>query len=236
MKEHFYHRINYNEVGADLTLRLEALFGLLQYAAVTHSENVGAGTKVLLEQNYTWVLGKIRVAIGRLPLLGEDIVIKTWSLGATGFTAVRDFEIDGVCRATSIWYFIDVKRKRPVKVPEEIILRYNSLKIPPFFYELKNQKFSFESDNFFSEKIDLRYSDFDSNKHVNNTVYFNLLQTALFRKYGHVPFLSDISCQFLNEILADAKDVYADVSDNNQKGNFRIRSQKEFCAGVFSKN
>lgn len=234
MKEKFKHLIKYNEVDTNSRLRLDSLFSLLQYAAVTHSENVGAGTKVLVEKGYTWVLGKIGIEILKLPTLGEEVILNTWSLGANGFTALRDFEVKGVAKATSIWYFIDVERKKPLKVPEDIIARYNSLKLAPNFPDLKSKKFYFEHNDFFTYNITLRYSDFDSNKHVNNTVYFNLLQTALFRKHGFVPFLSNISCHFVHEIPVDIKNVDIDIYEYGSEGSFRIRSHRDFCTGIFS--
>ena len=234
MKEKFKHVITYGEVDTHLILRLDSLFELLQYAAVMHSENVGAGTRILLERGNTWVLGKIEIEILKLPALGEKIDLITWSLGANGFVATRDFEIPKVAKATSIWYFIDIKRKRPLKIPQEIISKYNSLDLFPNFPDLKNKKFCFEHQDFFSCNITLRYSDFDSNGHVNNTVYFNLLQTALFMNYKFVPPLAYISCHFIREITFDVESVDVDIYESGNEGSFRIRSHRDFCIGAFS--
>ena len=67
MKEKYKHTINYNEVDLNLNLRIDTLFSFLQYAAVTHSENRGAGTKYLLNQGYSWVLGKLEIDIDFFP-------------------------------------------------------------------------------------------------------------------------------------------------------------------------
>jgi len=237
MKEKYEHIINYNEVDLNLNLRIDTLFSYLQYAAITHSEKMGAGTEYLLNLNYSWVLGKLEIEIDFFPKLNDKIEIYTWSLGSNGFIATRDFELKidnrSFARATSLWYFIDILKKRPIKVPLDIIQKYNSLQIAPFFPELKKKKFHFPEKVTYNENITLRYSDFDSNSHVNNTAYFSFLQTALFHFNGYLPQIKNISCQFVKEIRNDNKSVNIAIFDESEGGAFKIYNDVDFCIGNF---
>jgi len=60
--------------------------------------------------------------------LRENITIKTWSRGLKSFKAFRDFEVykDGkmIAHATSFWFCVDIKRKRVIKIPEEVQKMY----------------------------------------------------------------------------------------------------------------
>ena len=47
--------------------------------------------------------------------------------------------------------------------------------------------------------MSVRYSDFDGNRHVNNTTYFDILQTALARS-GLSTRPQTVEAQFLKEI------------------------------------
>lgn len=233
----FNHTVNYNEVDQNLTLRLDSLFGYLQFAAVNHSEMVGAGTEFLKQLGYTWVLGKIQIILDHMPRLGDPLEIFTWSLGAKGFVATRDFELchNGLnfAKATSIWYFIDINKRRPLKVPAHIIEKYNSLNLEPNFPLLHKKKFVFDGNIDFLDNISLRYSDFDSNLHVNNTAYFNYLQTALFNFKTKLPFIETIACQFIKEIPNTCKNVEVIISENSDSGKFKIKSETDFCIGEY---
>lgn len=233
----FKHKVNYNEVDKNLNLRIDSIFSYLQYAAVTHSEQVGNGTEFLKSLGYTWILAKLQIEISDLPTFGDEIEIVTWSLGAKGFTATRDFELkkDGMvfAKATSVWYFIDLGKRKIVKIPSEIIEKYNSLTIKPNFESLQKKKFDFDGNISFSDKITLRYSDFDSNEHVNNTAYFNYLQTGLFNFKGELPFIESISCQFLKEIPQSYKSVNIILSEQDNTGKFLIKDDIDFCTGEY---
>lgn len=233
----FGHKVNYNEVDKNLNLRIDAIFGYLQFAAVSHSEQVGNGTEYLKDLGYTWVMAKIQLEIYELPTFGDEIEILTWSLGAKGFLATRDFELKKgnrvFAKATSVWYFIDLEKRKIKKIPTEIIKKYNSLSLDPNFGNLQKKRFDFNSDISFADKITLRYSDFDSNGHVNNTVYFNYLQTGLFNFKRNLPFIESISCQFLKEIPQSYKSVEILLFEKEKIGKFLIKDDIDFCIGEY---
>lgn len=233
----FTHKVNYNEVDKNLNLRVDTIFGYLQYAAISHSEQVGSGTEYLKDLGYTWVMAKIQIEIYEYPTFGDNIEILTWSLGAKSFLAIRDFELKKgekvFAKATSLWYLINLEKRKIVKIPEDIIKKYNSLKLDPNFDNLEKKRFDFEGDISFNDKITLRYSDFDSNGHVNNTAYFNYIQTGLFNFKGKLPFIESISCQFLKEIPEGYKSVNILLSEKDKIGKFLIRDDKDFCIGEY---
>ena len=116
-------RVRATEVGPDERATVLALGDLLQEAAAEHARatdregfDLGGGARG------TWVLSRLRLAVGRRPALRERVEVATWPSHYDGIRVHRDFLMTGeggaACvRATSVWFVIDVARRRPVRLP-----------------------------------------------------------------------------------------------------------------------
>ena len=75
----------------------------------------------LNEQGLTWMLHKLHILIDRMPERRENVTLETWPSGIDRLFAIRDFKmLSGekvLLRATSEWMVIDLKRRRPVRLP-----------------------------------------------------------------------------------------------------------------------
>jgi len=181
MKIEKFHEIGFFDIDHQFKLRVQSVARFFQEMAVFHSTKIGAGPDVLFEKGVVWFLHRLEIEFFRYPILGEKIQITTWSRGFKGYKGFREYAIDSsqgqVARGSSVWLFFDLKRKRISKVPIQISRRY----------EIENEKgFDREIDDWetcgkiLPEKqmdISLRYSDFDVNGHVNNTIYLGFLES-----------------------------------------------------------
>jgi acyl-ACP thioesterase len=189
MSETFVLRssVAFADVDRDNVLTLQGVFKLLQEAAIAHANLYDTGTDAMLTRGESWVLKRMAVAIDRYPRFGEELCVETWSTGIRGSVGNRDFRIaagDGqtIVRASSFWLYISVRAKAVVRVPAEIAERFPSKPGEAFCPDLQALVFDAPDPKTAAPMpMSLRYSDVDANGHVNNTVYFDLLQTALAR-------------------------------------------------------
>lgn len=146
-----------------------------------HTDSIGFGFNKLKELNYAWMLNKWKVRIDRYPKAKENIAIETWTSGMDRFYATREFKIydeknKELCRASTLWIFIDMNRKRPIRIPLEIIQSSDLSEEKAF-----NDFYDFRKESIIDKHLDfhVRRSDIDYNNHVNNTKYLSwMLETV----------------------------------------------------------
>ncbi len=140
-----------------------------------HTDTMGFNVENLQSKNLGWVLNRWKVRIDRYPEVKEKITIETWTSGIDKFYATREFVIyddkDIVLgKASSLWIFIDIVKKKPMRIPQT-------------FYQAADPIEERNFDDFFDFKVDInstnwvdfhvRRSDIDYNNHVNNTKYLS---------------------------------------------------------------
>lgn len=191
------------EVDGEFMLSLEGLLNHLQEAAISHADSAGFGTEKVRSDGTAWMLHKAGVEIRRLPKLGEHLETATWITGAAGFRARRSFGVragsEVVAMASYVWVYFDAVRR----VPQRIDAGLNAAFQPeggepavPGVDELA--KFEVTSPSF-EALITTRYTDFDSNDHVNNSIYANFVQTLLHQR-GETQPVGRMTISFLREI------------------------------------
>lgn len=166
------------ETDANKKATLPTISGYLQETAFKHASLLEFSVSDLLKKNVFWVLSRLMISIERYPDWGEDIVVETWSPGVDPLYAHREFRIldnknNTIGKASSSWILVNMKTNRP----ESTSLVFHSDNIfhreRVFDNELKKiQKFE---DLEYSHKINIRYSDLDFNRHVNNIKYLDWL-------------------------------------------------------------
>lgn len=206
MKVIIRKNVTYDDVGTDFKMHPSSIFRLLQNAAIAHSDQVGFGPDQLYRNGFSWMLSKMALSIDRYPKYNDEVVVSTWSKGVNGFKAYRDFVLSvngqAYLKATSLWVYIDLKKKRIQSIPAEIETVYaieNEHAMNDNLDQwrpLKNHGCEKKSDVF------LRFSDFDSNKHVNNSVYIEYIEDHLYQCYQPEKEIKLLRIQFSKEISA----------------------------------
>lgn len=191
-------------------LRTDSILKIFQEAAIYHSASIGYSTESYMGSGNIWMHSKNLFKADKLPDFRQKLTVKTWSRGIEKFKGFRNYEIyadGGKCiTGSSVWIYLNIERRRPVRPTQEMIDTYDSEDIPVFEDMVKN--LSLEEPSADAERINVkvRPSDFDVNGHVSNVTYGQYFETAL------SPYDIDITGKFfsfsyLSEIKPDVKTV-----------------------------
>ncbi len=176
--------VSYRDVDRDQLLLLSGVLKLLQEAAVAHANLHDFGTRAAATSGESWMLHRIAVCVHRYPRYEETLRIETWSTGIKSFKGYRDFRVyDGsgelVISGSSLWLCVSLRTRSIVRVPRDVAERFPSRSEAAFEPALESLPLPPPQTVANATAITVRYSDIDSNGHVNNTAYCDYLQTAL---------------------------------------------------------
>lgn len=200
------------EIGRFLTnsegyLKNKYLLSLMFEVSFDQAEEVE--DKKIMEDK-RWVVYSWDIKIKK-PIRAKDkIKITTFAIDMNKFYAYRNFfvEKDGkiIVEAYCVFLLFDLKKMRPIKIPKEIAKAYKN---EDPIYKEKSHKYV---ENFGDlEKIQIRMTDIDSNYHVNNAAYMDLL--------GEISNVKDQDIEFINIVYKN--------EIRNKKYVFGQKSQKE---------
>jgi len=161
---------------------LDTICNFLQESAGQHAHALGVSVPQLLPENLTWVLARLRVQMRHLAGWHDVIAVETWPAGAEMRYALRDFRLFDQNRrllgiADTGWMMIDLAKKRPIRLADEIRKLYPAemgrafampfAKLPALQHAQHEKAFA------------VRFRDLDLNRHVNNVSYIVwLLESA----------------------------------------------------------
>lgn len=145
-----------------------------------HTDHIGFSVDKLQNLNYGWMLNRWKVKIDRYPNVKEKITIETWTSSIDRFYATREFIIydeNGIeiGKASTVWIFLNMEKKRPIRIPPEFIEVVNPIEDKTFddFHDFKKEIKVEEYIDFHVRRLDIDY-----NNHVNNTKYLSwMLET-----------------------------------------------------------
>lgn len=187
-------------------LRVSALCTFMQESAWLHSDHMGIGWKILMnESNCFWALTRLKIRILKIPRWGDTITVTTWSRGTDSIQFFRDwriFDAKGVLCAvgSSVWIIMDTEH-RQVQRNSSLALRF-PLQGEQVFLE-KLRKIPSLHAPVFSHPAPIRYSELDMNMHMNNVSYlirFLDSETFLFRNENRI---REAELNFLHEATGE---------------------------------
>ncbi len=153
---------------------VQAICQYLQEGASNHAKELGFSVENMIAHNLTWVMSRLHVEVDRYPTWRDRVKLTTWPSRQNGLMATREFLLhapggERLARATSAWLLIDLKRRRPVRLPDfilELLLPDRERALEDSFAKMVPPEVdSYES------RFDVRWSDLDLNAHVNNVRY-----------------------------------------------------------------
>lgn len=164
-----------------------------------------------------WIVYSWDIKIKK-PIKAKDkIKITTFAIDMKKFYAYRNFIIERndeeIVEAYCVFLLFDLKKMRPIKIPKEIAKAYQKEKA---IYEEKSHKYDDEFTNL--EKIQIRYADIDTNYHVNNASYMDLLREITKVKDQDIEFINIV---YKNEIR-DKKYILGQNSKNKNEISYRF--------------
>lgn len=214
MKYNQNFKIPYYETDKYGELRPVSLLKYLGEVSMIHNTLL-VDMEEMKRLNYGWMLNRWKVKIDRYPKGGENIRIETWISGAEKFYAYREFIIYDeedleIGKVSAVWIFMDMNRKRPIRIQSEHYDLKNILNLKNF-----SGYYRFQSNIEVSNIIDfhIRKSDIDYNDHVNNSKYLEwMVETIpdnIYRNYmlSEFEIIYKKEIKYPNTILSGNKEV-----------------------------
>lgn len=170
------------DVGPTRQLKYSMILKFLQEAAGRQLEQEGLSYEFMRDKGIVFLLTRVDVKISRLPSVGESVAIYTWFEALKGAQFVRDMRLTGqngetLAEAQSLWITVDPdthKIIRPTAFPFADIMRpYNGDMVNVSFKKIKPD--SLPVDAWRTSIREVRWSDIDCNRHMNNAVYADLI-------------------------------------------------------------
>lgn len=168
------YEIHYYEVDYKKEMLLTSLMNYFGDLCTRQSEGLGLTFDYMKENNCVWVLYKWDINIKKYPVYGEVIKIKTIPNSFRRFYGYRKFEVRNqkdelIIEGDSMWFLIDMVKRKPLKIPKEMYDIFGIFNGDNEKTEIRKIKLTEEfsiTKNFY-----VRYSDIDTNLHVNNVKY-----------------------------------------------------------------
>jgi len=211
-------RITYYDLDFRGKIKLSALLRMVHVAADTNAKSLGAGYDVLAPLGMTFVLQRFGVGIARMPAYNEDVTIRTWPSDISKGTFLRRgdmYDKNGIkiMEWASLWLLFDINSRRvlrPSALPVSLSgLGDEGVKIMPEKLTLLDnfgRPFSHYSHT-------VSYRDVDTNMHMNNSIYGDLVGNAIFPESETTiskPDWNQVQINYLAEIrLGEEVDVRA---------------------------
>ena len=215
--------------------RLDAMFLNMQEVGEIHAKALGFGYDAMLARGYFFALTRIHVSVFKAPIAGQVITHTTWPGVSNRFFCPRFHEFraeDGtlLAAAGSLWAILDME-KRTIVSPMKANLDFpdNSDLTPPITLPTRMPVMLDGAQHI--QRIPV-YSEFDINRHVNNTKYISWLCDALGRNTLSEAFIGDLVCGYEKEIREE-KPYDLSIARKDDTFTFCVASEegKHFVAG-----
>lgn len=174
--------VRYSETDESGRLSLQALVNYFQDAAELHGETLGIGYRKLKTMDLAWFLSSWQIDIRRMPEMGEKITVQTWGWKFSSIFGMRnctllDEKHETLACANSVWFLIDTKTGKPVRVPEDMIALYGVHPKADMDYAPRKVP-DFEGGRTM-ESFEVGRQNLDTNHHVNNARYVAMARELL---------------------------------------------------------
>lgn len=199
-------RVRYSEVTKNQALDLYAILNYFQDCSNFQSADLGVGVQYLTARSRAWLLSAWQVELVSAPRLFDPISVGTWPYDFKGMYGYRNFILyneaqnhEVAAYANSIWFLVDTKTGRPLRVTPEDAAPYKLE--PAYAMDYAPRKISLpkhvpdgtdalpasdapvqdpaSAPIFSCPPVPVTKMFLDTNNHVNNAQYVNIAQSCL---------------------------------------------------------
>ena len=175
------HEIKFYECDVLGRLTLPMILNVVIKTSESQSDALDRGTDYVTKLGLGWVITQHEIKINRLPVVSETVKVTTQATSYNKYFCYRDFWIhdaDGneCLTVSSTFVLMDLETRKMTSVPEALIQPYECEKI-------KKIKRGTPIESPDADRIirpyRVRFSDIDSNRHVNNARYLDWMVDGL---------------------------------------------------------
>lgn len=198
-------------------VKLHRVMELMQDAATTHADNLGVGWNDMDARGLFWVLSKVKITFCKpVDRKIRNFKLYTWPIAANRLYLERRFEaVDGqgevLFGSSTLWMIVD-KDSRAI-VSREVIAEYYDFDFDAAECVCGNGFDRIRRDDSYTFEYErqIRRTDLDINRHVNNTNYVNYALDVL----GENERVTEAEIVYHKELtLGDAVKVYSKREQN----------------------
>ena len=232
-------RISYYDLDMRGKLKLSALLRMAHIAADINAASMGVGYAELSRHNMTFILQRIGFKFFRKPGYEEKVTIRTWPSEISRGTFLRlgdMFDLSGnkLIEWASLWILFDLNERKilkpnklPVKIPE---LAAQNVEVVPKKIILPDDL----AEPYSSHTHTVRYADTDTNIHMNNSIYGDLVGNAVFPTAEPESVNMDFEEVQINYLTEAKFGTVIDVSATKHGDDVYVvgdsKTQRVFCA------
>lgn len=214
------YNIHFYEVNYKKRANITSIMNYLGDIATYQSEKLGVGMNYLMDNKIAWVVYKWDVHMDKYPEYNDTITVRTCPYSIRKFYAYRKFEIfnkgEKIGEANSLWFLINTEKRKPCRVNEEIYTAYGLTKDDDT--QLEFEKLSVPEKIDFEKKFNVRYSDIDTNMHVNNVKYVSWALENVPLEVVTNCSISDIKVIYEKEVSYGEKITVETEMDETEEG------------------
>ncbi|CUU51159.1 acyl-[acyl-carrier-protein] thioesterase [Clostridium beijerinckii] len=176
------YEIHYYEVNSNLRCKLSSIIDFVCDVGTQQSEALGGGIDYCTKNNCAWVFYKYDIKMYRYPMFGEIISVTTEAIGFKKFYGLRKYTINDqnnnvIGEALALFFLINIDKRRPMRIQDE---QYHIYGVDgDVDYDISMDKIERTNDEQYYKQFSIRYSDIDSNNHVNNVKYVEWAMEAV---------------------------------------------------------
>lgn len=200
----FNHYTNYKG-----RLFVKTLCDLFNDVAEVQTEIYGVDVATLNAAGMTWMLHRLHIQLFKMPHQNEEVYIETWPSGIDRLFALRDYRMireDGeeLVRATSEWMYIDLNRRRPMRLAEKVIRMSTEHGIPKLKLNtiLNEKEFGAEMEG--ERDFAATFDNIDFNGHVTQASYMRWITNSLPFEFLKKHILTEVEVIYAHEIMPDS--------------------------------
>lgn len=211
------YELHYYDVDKSLRANMSKIINILSDIGTRQSDELGSGMESLINDNMTWVFYNYHIKIFRHPTYKEKITVKTEPVGFKKFYALRNYEIKDsngniIVIANAIFLLINLEKRRMMRIPKE---QYEVYGVEgDIKEEFKIPRLEAVTEYKYEDTFKVRYSDIDSNQHVNNTKYIDWAIETLPQEIVDNYVLDEIKVTFEKECkYGETVRVFTDIRE-----------------------
>lgn len=187
---------------------ISVICNYFQEAAGLHARELQFDISDLKKKGLTWILYKLQVKVHTFPKRWELVRVTTWPSTGDGLRAYRDYELhhengDLLAVGLSQWMVLDIHKKRPVKMPAELLSsRFKTDRHVLDLHRRNLNNLSPEKATFITKA---GLNDLDMNEHVNNVRYIDWVTGHHYREKKDTKKCDELIIQYASETKAGDK-------------------------------
>lgn len=215
--------------------RLDAMFLNMQEVGEMHASQLGVGYPAMLARGLFFALTRVHVSVFKAPVAGQTITHTTWPGATNRFFCPRYhafYAEDGtlLAAAGALWVMLDME-KRTIVSPLKVELNFPDNSDIPSPISLPSRMPVLSADAVHITRTPV-YSEFDVNRHINNTKYIAWLCDSIGKDTLKDAYIGDFVAGYEKEIREE-KPLDLAISINDDAFTFCVSSgsDKHFVAG-----